>query len=86
MHFQVCGDGVRGCCVTPNLDHPFKNDWEAGRSYEFSGGDLEECNDFDLGDPANINLDFFMEIYHTGLEHFFTKRFKTIIKLTLTSI
>ena len=65
--FQVCGDGVRGCCVTPNLDHPFQNDWEAGRSYEFHGGDLDECNDFDLGDPANINLEFFMEIYHTGL-------------------
>ena len=67
LNFQVCGEGVRGCCVTPDLDHPFKNDWEAGQSYEFNGGDLLECNDFDLGDPANINLDFFMEIYHTGL-------------------
>ena len=45
------------------------NDWEAGRSYEFSGSDLDECNAFDLGDPANINLEFFMEIYHTGAEY-----------------
>ena len=72
----MCGDGARGCCVTPNLDHPFQNDWEAGRSYEFNGGDLDECNDFDLGDPANINIDFFMEIYHTGtkiLQYFLNK-------------
>jgi len=68
IHVKVCGDGARGCCVTPNLDHPFQNDWEAGRSYEFDGGDLDECNDFDLGDPAGINLDFFMEIYHTGTD------------------
>ena len=42
------------------------NDWEEGKSYSFEGRDLDECNNFDLGDPANIDLNFLMEIYHTG--------------------
>ena len=66
VSFQVCGAGERGCCVTPDLDHHFSDDWEEGNSYSFDGRDLGECNDFDLGDPANVNLDFLMEIFHTG--------------------
>ena len=63
---QICGAGDRGCCITPDLDHAFINDWEKGKSYSFDGPDLGECNDFDLGEPTSINLNFLMEIYHTG--------------------
>ena len=65
MTSQICGAGERDCCVTENLDH-WGNDWEAGKSYTFEGHLLFECNNFDLGDPELINLNFLMEIYHTG--------------------
>ena len=51
---QVCGQGQAPtiCCVVANIDNDDDN-FEEGATDIFTGNDLKECNNFDLGNVVS---------------------------------
>merc|ERR1711981_482012 len=64
LSVKVCGQGMPPalCCVTPNLDNREENFTE-GKTDIFSGVDLKECYNFDMGNVEQTS-DFGITLYH----------------------
>merc|ERR1712029_175504 len=66
LSVKICGQGQAPsiCCVVANIDNDDDN-FEEGATDVFTGNDLKECNNFDLGNVVSPDQ-FSLVIYHAG--------------------